>query len=428
VSEFVAYDVTRLLMRYAVPTPNGIDRVDLAYARHFTAAPNSASTGAFLHGLQPALLENSRLMPFLAEMQTNWLDGNTASAPTFEDVKDRLLGNGSSRSDHRGTSAQRHNNAGSFAHRLKPLGIVLEPRSFIRALFGRLPPGAVFIHATHYPFEHLFRWLESRRDVKAVFFIHDLLPLQFPEYFEPRHVDWHRRALDIFVRYGSAAIVNTHFVGGQVLNFLHSRGRHDVPVLVHPIPPDPAFSTAHQADPGIAEIPYFVTCGTIEPRKNQLMLLQVWRELARQWGGRTPKLVLIGARGWKNENVIDLLDRSLDIRKHVIEVTGLPTTAMARLIAGARALLMPSFGEGYGLPIIEARALGTPVIASDIPVFREIAPEVVFRSPIDAASWLDAVQDYAERKDRGPVAPGTAYDGDAFVDYYGHVERFLYAL
>ena len=56
-SPFVAYDLTRLLLRYAVPSPNGIDRIDLAYARHFLTAPDPARAGVYLHGLQPKQIE-----------------------------------------------------------------------------------------------------------------------------------------------------------------------------------------------------------------------------------------------------------------------------------------------------------------------------------------------------------------------------------
>ena len=414
-------------MRYAVPTPNGIDRIDLAYARHFIAAQNSATAGVFLYGLQPALLEIPSLMPLLADIDKMWRDGMQSSGPTYDGVKKVLLSGAPDLPGRRGLLERFDTKLRTFARRLVPFRI-LNLRAFRRALLERLPTGAVFVHTTHYPLEYLFRWLEFRRDVKAVFFIHDLLPLQFPEYFEPTHIAWHRRSLDIFARYGHAAIVNTHVVERQLLDFLHTRSRHDVRVLVSPLPPDPTFTAPHKRDPDLAEVPYFVMCGTIEPRKNQLMLLQAWRELARQRGARTPKLVLIGKRGWENENVIDLLDRSLEIRNHVIEVAGLPTSAMVRLIAGARALLMPSFAEGYGLPIMEACAVGTPVIASDIPVFREIASHATFRHPLDGRGWLAAVQAFAEEQDRNLSAPRSDAFQPTELDYFSQVESFIRSL
>jgi glycosyltransferase involved in cell wall biosynthesis len=422
---FVAYDVTRLLTRYAVPTPNGIDRIDIAYARHFLDVPNAARAGTFLYGLQPALFESSLLMPLLAIIDKNWLEGSQTST-TYENVKQILLGVADPPAP-QGRVGGFGKNLERRARSLAPLRM-LNPAALKRALLERLPASAVFMHTTHYPFEYLFRWLEVRRDVKAVFFIHDLLSLQFPEYFEPRHVTWHRRSLEIFARYGCAAIVNTHVVERQVLDFLHSHGRNRVPVLTLPIPPDPVFSAAQEADLDLADLPYFVMCGTIEPRKNQLMLLQVWRELARRWGPRTPKLVLMGNRGWENENVVDLLDRSAEIRKHVVEIADLPTSALARVIAGARGLLMASFGEGYGLPVVEARAVGTPVIASDIPVFREIAPEATFRHPLDKPGWIAAIEEYAQATPQRSAIRSSLTLPNAQATYFSQLESFIEGL
>jgi glycosyltransferase involved in cell wall biosynthesis len=65
---------------------------------------------------------------------------------------------------------------------------------------------------------------------------------------------------------------------------------------------------------------------------------------------------------------------------------------VASIVANARALLMPSFAEGYGFPIVEALAAGTRVVASDIPVFKEVADKnVTYCDLNDDAAWLDAI-------------------------------------
>jgi glycosyltransferase involved in cell wall biosynthesis len=419
-SSFVAYDVTRLLMRCAVPSPNGIDRIDLAYARHFIEKSNPSSAGVLmLQALQPALLDRKTLIALLSEIEASWRAGQDETLDNYASVKDRLLGADTIPRERAGSSA----GPSALARRLAPLHL-LHPRGLRRAIFGRMPAGAVFMHTTHYHSESLFRWLGHRRDVKSVFFIHDLLPLQFPEYFAPTHIAQHRRALEIFARRGRAMIVNTNAVEREMSRFLHARGRRDISVLVRPIPPDPIFAASRGADADLAGVPYFVVCGTIEPRKNHLLLLHVWRELSRQWGERTPKLVVIGRRGWENENVVDLLDRSHELRRHVIEIGGMPTAGVARLMAGARALLMPSFAEGYGLPSVEARAAGAPVIAADIPVFREVAPEATFRPPLDGVGWLEAIKSHADR----PAAPRPIGDHGTMNDYFTEIEAFIRSL
>jgi glycosyltransferase involved in cell wall biosynthesis len=138
--------------------------------------------------------------------------------------------------------------------------------------------------------------------------------------------------------------------------------------------------------------PYFVSVGTIEPRKNLTFLLTVWRRLAERLGDATPYLVLAGQRGWENESVIDQLERAPAIKRFVHEVSGLTDGELVRLIGGARALLSPSFSEGFNLPVAEALAMGTPVIASDISVHRELAAGAKLIDPLDGLGWLDAIQ------------------------------------
>ena len=122
--------------------------------------------------------------------------------------------------------------------------------------------------------------------------------------------------------------------------------------------------------------PYFVCIGTIEPRKNHLLLLNLWRQLAAERGALAPRLVLIGQRGWETGSAIDMLDRCPALRGLVIERNHLADSEMTRLLdRGARAVL-PSFAEGFGFPMIEALGLGVPVLCSDLAALRENGGEV----------------------------------------------------
>lgn len=145
--------------------------------------------------------------------------------------------------------------------------------------------------------------------------------------------------------------------------------------------------------------PYFVMLSTIEGRKNHLLVLHVWREWAQQCarvGTQPPMLVLIGQRGWECEQVLDLLERSQGVRSCVVELNHCSDFELAQILGQAQALLFPSFVEGFGMPLVEALGAGVPVIASDIPVFVEIAqgiPELL--NPLDGPAWLRCVQAYA---------------------------------
>ena len=293
-----------------------------------------------------------------------------------------------------------------------------------------VPRGSIFIHATQFPSLSLFRWLDRRPDVKPVFFIHDLLPIRCPDFFTAGNAEWHRQFMEVFVCYGRAAIVNTEVAKNDVVAFLRTRTSSDKQILAVPMPASPIFARATPPDAELRARPYFVICGTIEPRKNHLLLLKIWQELLRSEGPKAPKLVIIGRRGWNNQAAFDLLDRAPWVASHIIEVAGLSTNAMKHIVANARALLMPSFAEGYGLPIVEAMAVGTPVIASDIAVFRAIGGErVTYCNPNDTAPWLEAVRVHAgSGRQNLNVAMTENENRTAWENYFRNITMFISSL
>jgi len=148
-------------------------------------------------------------------------------------------------------------------------------------------------------------------------------------------------------------------------------------------------------------------CGTIEPRKNHVFLLNLWRELAKQ-SSEIPALVVVGKRGWNSETAIDMLERSPSLTRTVVEVSGLTTPGLKRLMDNAVALLAPSISEGFGMPLAEAAAAGLPVIASQIDPFREFpAANITLIDPLDGQGWLRAIRERAlnGRSDRRIAAP-----------------------
>jgi glycosyltransferase involved in cell wall biosynthesis len=113
-------------------------------------------------------------------------------------------------------------------------------------------------------------------------------------------------------------------------------------------------------------------------------------------GDRAPRLYIVGRRGWENENVLDMLDRCPALRGHVVEFGTVPDSKLTALLLGARGLLMPSFAEGFGLPVAEALAHGTPVLCSNLPALREAGGDVPeYLDPLDGPAWQTAVLDYA---------------------------------
>lgn len=419
----VCYDVTRLLTRVLNATPNGIDRVDFALAAHFLKRRVGATFGGVATGFGARLLDGAAAAEAIEAIGTHWRENDPAPEgdPAFRRVAAFLAGDGVLPHFKRQVSVgRRAARATSVMTWVRRHGIPLR-----RSARAHLPADTLYLNASQFPLwvASSFAWLERRPDVRGVFFLHDLLPIRMPEYFRVGEEQRHRNRLRNFARFGAAAIVTTRTVANDLEAHLATLGRADCPLFVAPTPIAPVFATSRQIDPALARHPFFVFCSTLEPRKNHLMLLAVWRVLAARLGPAAPKLVLVGTRGWHYDAIIDLIARSPPLRSHVIEVAGLSTPGLKRLIDNAQALLMPSFGEGYGLPVHEALTAGAPVIASDVAAFREIAADnLTLLSPLDGEAWLAAITDRAFR----PRPAGRPREvTPIWSDYFAKLEAFL---
>jgi glycosyltransferase involved in cell wall biosynthesis len=137
---------------------------------------------------------------------------------------------------------------------------------------------------------------------------------------------------------------------------------------------------------------YLVFSGSLEPRKNLPLLLAAQRRLCDQ-DGDWPPLVLMGPPGWGPS--LDLAD----LPAGAVRLTGyLAEEDLRSVVAGARALVYPSLYEGFGLPPLEAFACGVPVIASDLPVTREVVGDDAELSRLVPPGDLDALADALRRQ------------------------------
>jgi glycosyltransferase involved in cell wall biosynthesis len=118
-------------------------------------------------------------------------------------------------------------------------------------------------------------------------------------------------------------------------------------------------------------------------------MLDVWECLAVALpADKMPDLIVIGKRGWESKDVLDRLDAA----NNVIELSNLTDEQVRSHLRASTALLFPSLVEGYGLPVQEALALKTPVVASDIPVFKELFADVATLLPIkEPQVWVDFI-------------------------------------
>lgn len=222
-----------------------------------------------------------------------------------------------------------------------------------------------------------------------------------------RHVDfvWSRAALVLT----DAEAVRREMIEARLAAPERIRAVHLAPA--HPPLGDPSTASPPEGTPAR----YVLFVGTVEPRKNLDVLLAAWRRL-REGSEEPPALVVCGRVGWVGDETRRALGRARD-EGWLVHFDYAEDAELAALYRGALAVALPSWYEGFGLPALEACAAGAPVIASDLPVLREIAGDAaLYAPPGDPAAWAEAVGRVigdpvlaARLRERGP-ARAAAFD------------------
>lgn len=417
----IAFDLTRLFVGALGRTPRGIDRVDIGFARRLFDQPGP-HVGLVPTPFRAGVVSGAAARAIAATVERRWREAGVSADPAPLAALQRWLadaGDGASPPP----APARHRDIPW------PIGAMLARTGSaqIRPAVRAVPPGSLYVNVGQvllgWPW--CLGWLDRRPDVKAVFLLHDLIPLRFPEYSGPLLSRHHGRALATAARRATALLATSQASADDIRDGLKALGRGDMPIHVVPLPVSPSLlAPAGAARP--AGPPYFVTLGILDQRKNHRLLLHVWRDMIRRSRGPVPNLVIIGAPGLRTAGLHDLIARSPGLSHAVRVVSDLPSPALRTVLGGARGLLMPSFTEGFGIPIIEARALGIPVVASDIPAHREVGgPDTVLLDPLDGPGWEHAIERLATASAGPPPAAGPPQDWDR---YFAAVLPFLGSL
>lgn len=386
--DLVFYDCTRLLSRFASDTPTGIDRVDIWHLKHLSdASASRRAVGVFQCAGSLILMKDPDVALLRESLWQVWIDGiahTSRQKAMLSDLYRRTLGG-------------KFQIINSKSKSSRPL---LDP-ALINERMRERRRRAFYFNTSHHGTSNvaMFVSLRSMADIEPVFFVHDLIPCDFPEFVREGDDKAHAERIAAMATTASLLVVNSNYTAQRLSSFISRSELPLPPVIVNYIGVESRFLRDSGLAPSVSREPdrsYFVSIGTIEPRKNHLLLLNIWRRLALE-GGEIPELILIGKRGWNNQSTFELLDRCPSIRAHVKEYSGLSDEAMHRLLCGSRALLFPSAAEGWGMPLAEALASGVPAVVSDLEVFRECSQGLaLFVDSLDGAGWLQNIRELAK--------------------------------
>lgn len=391
----VLLDISRTISRAPYPHPTGIDRVEHAYIQHFLLKDGPVFfLSRVLKGY--VLLDK-------AAMQAVW-PMILGDAPWHnQDFIARLFSHKLPAMTNRAESTLRRVSLGTCLR-----------AGLAKMLARHMPNGFTYLNIGHSNRKPaLWQAVKASGAGQMLAMVHDVIPLDYPEFTRPDTAARFESELKATATACDALIYNSEDTANRTEKYLQKWGLTPTPLPIllgtEPLPtplPQPLASPAE-----------FVILGTIEPRKNHQILLDIWPDISAE-------LHIIGQRGWQNEAVFSLLDTSPLMGKTVFEHPKLSDQALAQHLATARALLFPSFAEGFGYPLIEALQMGLPVICADLPCFREIAGDLpTYLPPEDIAAWKAAIQ-HAASSPREKIPDNVSFP--TWDQHFAKLNDFLY--
>ncbi|MDF1726696.1 MAG: glycosyltransferase [Sulfitobacter sp.] len=389
-------DLTRSLRR-AGRVPTGIDRVEMAYLHRFvsdTTAPFALVRSAFGY----LLLDRAGMRNFAATLDGKRAFGSPSLLSRLPRGRTDIVA--AAESDLRRAAIARCSARGLGGMLRRHLG---RPFDYFNVGHSNLT-------------DRVLKAVKSAGGLNHVL-IHDVIPLEYPEHQRPGTVTPFRGKIARTGALADRVIYNSVDTQMRTERQFTSLGRVPPGIAAHLGTIEPQADAAALPAGMQPNRPYFITVGTIEPRKNHAFLLDLWQA----WGPDAPPLLICGSRGWENHETFARLD-ALGPDDPVREVSGLGDAALGALVQGAHGALFPTLAEGFGLPPIEALSLGTRVLCNDLDVLREIlsdhATYVSIRKP---ENWLERLKKW--EKDGGADQRGPAFIPFSWSDHFETVLR-----
>ncbi|WLI91844.1 glycosyltransferase family 1 protein [Massilia sp. R2A-15] len=270
------------------------------------------------------------------------------------------------------------------------------PQSFEAAtLRDLLTPRA---HRVHMPADifHTTDYRIVRMDCPQVATLHDALPISHPEWCNPRlrgMKNWLQRKAACKADH---VIALSHFAIDELVSCFGIDPRR---VSVVPCGVDDGWMEEPDAGAVATTLRehglragYYLSVGTLQPRKNVDRVLDAWLELPAALRAER-QLVIVGAPGWRCETLVRRLQAAAQNGENVVWLNALTDgAALRRVYAGAGVFVFPSLYEGFGIPVAEAMAAGVPVIASNSSSLPEVSCGAALEvDPLDTGAILDAM-------------------------------------
>lgn len=379
----ILFDCTRIILKINSANPSGIERTEIEYLRYIlTNCDDFIVIGVYeavnkANGLNYLIrISNELLSKMMNLCYARWVGGDVDIDPSIINIDEIILNiSNSIKSVKLKKNTRIDDNIFNSINE--------NSATYINCSYLTIPNGALHVEQI------------SKLKIPTFYIIYDLIPVEFPEYmWNTVTTTNHLKILENIVLNGARLIAISNFVKNQVEDVLGSMNLKHFPIQVVECGISKGF-----IDKKVNINSYFpenkltIFC-TIEPRKNHILLLNIWRHLINCDFKAIPKLSIIGRRGWNNEDVFRFIDQSPALKGYVTEFNNMNDSDMISEIITSKATVFPSFSEGWGLPIVESLSLGVPVICSDIQVHRECSQGLAeFINPLDGIGWINKISE-----------------------------------
>jgi glycosyltransferase involved in cell wall biosynthesis len=283
-------------------------------------------------------------------------------------------------------------------------------------------PGDIFVGldfvADRVPALEMWFEAQRRRGMAIHFIVYDLLPLRMPQHFVESLPPVFRVWLSFICRVADGIFCISDAVRDDLLAWLREEmplRHHALRVASFPLGADlePAQATRGLPDDhaqimqALRARPTFLMVGTVEPRKGHAQVLEAFSGLCAE--GLDVGLLIIGKPGWLTEQLNAAIEQHPELGRRLFWVRQGSDEFVEHAYRGCAALMAASLGEGFGLPLIEAALHGLPIVARDIPVFREVAGNGAFYFPDgDAAGLAVALRRWLQLRGESAVPQSSA--------------------
>ncbi len=249
-------------------------------------------------------------------------------------------------------------------------------------------------------------WLLPRlkaRQIRIVPLIYDIIPIRYPQYMVGQTLVRFMEFLTAHMTYASEILVNTDAVRQDLRKLFGEMGMAEKPIYKIGLGADfftgkNSIDPDDELDPYVEEITegrrFLLTVGTVEPRKNQKVLVEAYE---KQIADMDIDVIIVGRIGWEMESFLERIKTNKKYNKGIYVLSGVNDATLDYLYKKAFMVVFPSYTEGYGLPTIEALINGIPIACSDIPVMREVGGDFCdYFDPDNADQLSGIVKKYAD--------------------------------